>query len=164
MRGKNFPKLLEIRGEVYMSKSGFAKINQEALAKGSKVFVNPRNAASGSLRQLDPKITAKRPLGFFAYAVGIFEGGHLPGQQSAMMECFKEWGLPISEYAVMLDAEGCEQYYAKLLKKREQMPYEIDGVVYKVNEFKLQNQLGFVLERRAGRWRINSQPLKKLRC
>ncbi len=153
LRGKNFPETVEIRGEVYMPKVGFAKINQEALEKGSKIFVNPRNAASGSLRQLDPKITAKRPLGFFAYSMGAVADGNLPTTQSEIMDYFKDWGVPVvGEREVVNGIAGCQQYYLKLLKMRDHMPYEIDGVVYKVNDFRLQNQLGYVS--RAPRWAV----------
>lgn len=153
LRGADYPQLLEVRGEIYMPKTGFARFNREAAAKGQKTFVNPRNAASGSLRQLDPKITAARPLAFFAYGVGQGEQGSLPGAHHEILEKLQQWGVPVApEHQLGEGLIGCERYYQHILQKREALPYEIDGVVYKVDDFALQAQLGFVS--RAPRWAV----------
>ena len=153
LRGKNFPPLIEIRGEVVMPKAGFEKLNQQQLDKGEKPFVNPRNAAAGSLRQLDPKVTATRPLSFYSYGVGLIEGMTLPIKHSDMMEKLKCWGLRINpESKVVKGAKGCIEYYENLSRKRNDLPDEIDGIVYKTNEIKLQDIMGFVS--RAPRWAI----------
>jgi len=153
LRGEDFPDQLEIRGEIYMSKKGFNRFNQEAAKKGLKIFVNPRNAASGSLRQLDPKITATRPLGFFAYGVVQNQQELIAGTQFEILEKLQYWGIPVApEHELVNDIEGCEKYYQRILKKRENLSYEIDGVVYKVNSLALQEQLGYVS--RAPRWAV----------
>lgn len=153
LRGDDFPKHLEVRGEVFMSKAGFLALNEQAQKKGEKIFVNPRNAAAGSLRQLDPRITASRPLEFSSYGVGIFEGKSLPATLAEILHELNKWGIRTSpEMKVVTGVEACLQYQEKLLKKRENLPYEIDGVVYKVNELELQKKLGFVS--RAPRWAI----------
>ena len=153
LRGKNYPPLIEIRGEVVIPKLGFEKLNRQQLEKGDKPFVNPRNAAAGSLRQLDPRITATRPLSFYSYGVGLIEGMSLPDKHSLMMNKLKTWGLRINpESQVVKGAKGCVSYYEKLAKKRDELPDEIDGIVYKVNEIKFQNVMGFVA--RAPRWAI----------
>lgn len=139
------PTLLEVRGEVLMLKKDFAALNQRQAEKGEKAFVNPRNAAAGSLRQLDPKLTAARPLSFFAYSVGASEGIVLPATHAEMMDWFQELRLPVTaERAVVKGAEGLLHFYATLGEKRAALPYEIDGVVYKVNRYQDQEQLGFV--------------------
>lgn len=151
LRGDDYPKLLEVRGEIMMPKAGFEKFNREAAKKNQKVFANPRNAASGSLRQLDPKITAMRPLSFFAYAVGEVSKGKLAHTHYEILECFQRWGLPVAaDHTLAKGVQACKRFYEKILKQRENMPYEIDGVVYKVNDLSLQEQLGFVS--RAPRW------------
>ena len=151
LRGKDYPPILEVRGEIYLPKAGFQRLNQLAEQKGQKVFVNPRNAASGSLRQLDPQITAARPLAFFAYGLGKSEGLKLPGTHFETLEKLAQWGLPIPhDHQVVKGASGCIAYYQNIAKKRDHLPYEIDGVVYKVNDLALQAQLGFVS--RAPRW------------
>jgi DNA ligase (NAD+) len=153
LQGDDWPAILEVRGEIYMPKAGFERMNEEALKNGEKVFVNPRNAASGSLRQLDSRLTAKRPLEMCCYSVGYYEGGELPNNQMALMQSFGRWGLKINpEMRVVEGVEGIESYYASLEKKRNDLPYEIDGIVYKVNDFGLQGRLGFVS--RAPRWAI----------
>jgi DNA ligase (NAD+) len=150
LHGQNYPRVIEIRGEIFMSKAGFEKFNAEAAKKGLKGFVNPRNAASGSLRQLDSRITTTRPLGFFAYGLGVVEG-KIPSNQFDLLESFREWGLPVvKDHELVTGITGCENFYQKILKKRDSLPFEIDGVVYKVNEFKLQKELGSVS--RAPRW------------
>ncbi len=153
LRERDFPRLIEIRGEIFMPKEGFERFNREAAQKGQKIFVNPRNAASGSLRQLDPKITATRPLGFFAYGCGRHEGQPLPATHFEFLTKLRQWGLPVAaDVDLAAGVEGCEKYYRRILKKRDHLPYEIDGVVYKVNELAWQEKLGFVS--RAPRWAV----------
>ena len=153
LRGNDFPPLIEIRGEVVMPKAGFEKLNKQQLDKGEKPFVNPRNAAAGSLRQLDPKITATRPLSFYSYGVGLIDGMTLPNKHSAMMTKLKSWGLRINtESKVVKGTKGCIAYYENLAKIRNDLPDEIDGIVYKVDELHFQDVMGFVS--RAPRWAI----------
>jgi len=150
LRGENIPAVLEVRGEVFMLKAGFDKLNKKLTDAGEKAFVNPRNAAAGSLRQLDSKIAASRPLAFYCYAVGVFEG-ELPNSQFARIEQLKAWGLPVSEEVKLVSGEqACLDYYQAIEKKRPDLAYEIDGVVYKVDDITLQQTLGFVA--RAPRW------------
>ena len=151
--GTGYPPTLEVRGEVYMPKAGFEAYNRKAAAAGEKTFVNPRNAAAGSLRQLDPRLTAERPLDMYAYSVGIVDGGDLPERHSEVLDRLQEWGLRVSpERAVVHGADGCFSYYERLGEIRNDLAYEIDGVVFKVNELRLQRELGFVS--RAPRWAI----------
>lgn len=151
LKGNDWPPRLEVRGEVFMPSAGFAAMNEAARAKGDKVFANPRNAAAGSLRQLDSRITAKRPLSFYCYGVGLVEGEPLADSHFDTLQRLKGWGLPVSpEVKRMQGRAGCEQYYQDILRRRDQLAYEIDGVVYKVDELALQEQLGFVA--RAPRW------------
>lgn len=153
LRGQDFPQLVEVRGEVLMSRKGFEKFNREAEKRGDKVFANPRNAASGSLRQLDPRITAKRPLIFYSYLSGLVRGGDFPQKHSDVLVRFKKWGIPIiSETMVVENIESCVSYYGYLQKIRESISSEIDGVVVKINSLSLQKRLGFVA--RAPRWAI----------
>ena len=153
LRNEDFPEILEVRGEIVMLIDGFNELNEKARLDGTKTFANPRNAASGSLRQLDSKITATRPLMFFAYAVGEVKGGHLPDQHSEILRALQGWGFPVSKEVRVADGvQGCQEYYESILKKRDTLPYEIDGVVYKVNSIEKQNKLGFVS--RAPRWAI----------
>jgi DNA ligase (NAD+) len=153
LRGNDFPKRLEVRGEIYMPIAGFETFNKKAAALGEKVFVNPRNAASGSLRQLDSRITAKRPLSFCAYSTGVVEGGALADTHAAILKQLKGWGVPISPWLKIVEGvQGCHAYYEELAVARDALAYEIDGVVYKVNRIDLQAQLGFVS--RAPRWAI----------
>ncbi|MCG6201724.1 NAD-dependent DNA ligase LigA [Psychromonas antarctica] len=150
LRGENIPPLLEVRGEVFMLKAGFKKLNDSLTQANEKTFVNPRNAAAGSLRQLDSKVTARRPLAFYCYAVGVFEG-QLPNSQFERIQKLKEWGLPISEEVKrVVGNTDCHAYYQAIAKKRPRLAYEIDGVVYKVDDISEQQQLGFVA--RAPRW------------
>ena len=150
---ENPPKLLEVRGEVLMLKRDFEKLNQSQLNKGKQLFANPRNAAAGSLRQLDAKITATRPLTFFAYGLGAAEGIPALGSHSAAMAYLQDLYLPVSnERAVVQGLAGLKDYYQKIGQLRDKLPFDIDGVVYKVNAFNLQNELGFVS--RAPRWAI----------
>lgn len=153
LRGKDFPSRLEVRGEVIMTRSGFKQLNDMQIKKGEKVFANPRNAAAGSLRQLDAKISATRPLMFYSYAVGLVEGGSIPDTQTAVLAQLKDWGLPVNpEIRLVKGVQGCLGYYHDIEAKREQLDYDIDGVVYKVNKLAEQEQLGFVS--RAPRWAI----------
>ena len=149
----NFPEKLEIRGEVFMNKEGFIKLNNEQKKINGKIFANPRNAAAGSLRQLDPSITAKRPLLFFGYAIGLCDGMEKAGNQTGILKMLKKWGIPVShETRLVSGFDGCFEYYQDIGKRRAQLPYEIDGVVFKVNDFNLQEALGYVS--RAPRWAI----------
>lgn len=151
--GQDFPPALEVRGEIYMPKAGFEALNNRARAAGDKIFVNPRNAAAGSLRQLDSAITANRPLEMCAYSVGLVEGGDLPTQHTAALEQLHEWGFLInSEMRAVGNIEACIEYYQNLGVKRDDLAYDIDGIVFKVNDFNLQKTLGFVS--RAPRWAI----------
>lgn len=146
LKGSGFPKVLEIRGEVFMYRSDFERMNQHAVNNGEKEFANPRNAAAGSLRQLDPRVTAKRPLSFFAYGLGALEPSQWqPRTHSELLDCYEALGLPVChERAVAHSLDGLIDFYESIGKKRQQLPYEIDGVVYKVNSFAEQNRLGYV--------------------
>ncbi|OWO84530.1 DNA ligase (NAD(+)) LigA [Photorhabdus luminescens] len=149
--GENIPARIEIRGEVFMPQKGFEKLNEEARRTGAKVFANPRNAAAGSLRQLDPRITAKRPLAFFCYGVGVLEGGELPTSHYERLIQFKKWGLPVSDKVkVCTDSQQVIDFYHDIVNQRSALGFDIDGVVVKVNSLELQETLGFVA--RAPRW------------
>lgn len=151
--GKGFPSMLEVRGEVFMPRAGFAKLNERAREKGEKTFVNPRNAAAGSLRQLDPRLTAERPLDFYVYSVGIVEGGLLPDRHSEILQQLQEWGLKVCpERRLVSGVDGCMEYYADIGNRRDSLDYDIDGVVYKVDRLEYQRELGFIS--RAPRWAI----------
>ena len=153
LTGADYPGLLEVRGEVFMPKAGFNELNRRALEKAEKTFVNPRNAAAGSLRQLDPKITASRPLAFYAYSTGAVENGALPDTQNEILSQLRTWGLPVCpEVELISGIEGCLDYYQAIQRQRDDLPYDIDGVVYKVNSLQWQQKLGFVA--RAPRWAI----------
>lgn len=153
LRGDNIPARLEVRGEVFLPQAGFEKINDEARRTGGKVFANPRNAAAGSLRQLDPRITAKRPLTFFCYGVGVLDGGVLPESHSGRLQQFKAWGLPVSDRVKLCHTpEEVLTYYRKVEQDRPHLGFDIDGVVIKVDSLALQEQLGFVA--RAPRWAV----------
>lgn len=149
--GENIPARLEVRGEVFMTHKGFAKLNADAEKRNEKVFANPRNAAAGSLRQLDPKITAKRPLSFYCYGVGIIEGSSLPDTHYDRLMQFKAWGLPVSDKVEKRQgAQAALDYFKQIGEQRMSLDFDIDGVVIKVNSIALQNELGFVA--RAPRW------------
>lgn len=153
LQGVDFPVRLEVRGEVFMPKAGFEALNARALQKGEKQFVNPRNAAAGSLRQLDSKITAQRPLAFYAYSVGVIEGGQLATSHYQRFLQLKNWGLPICpETKVVTSLADVKSFYQDILQRRQSLAYEIDGVVIKVDDIQLQDRLGFVA--RAPRWAI----------
>ena len=151
--GKAIPGLLEVRGEVYLAHAGFQALNEQAQAQGLKPFVNPRNAAAGSLRQLDPKITARRPLEIFCYGVGKVSGGTLANTHTDILQQLRGWHLRVYDDVQRVNGiDGCEKYYRKYEKLREKLPFEIDGVVFKVDSLALQAQLGSVA--RAPRWAI----------
>ena len=153
LRGEGFPALLEVRGEIYMPSAGFEQLNARARERGEKTFVNPRNAAAGSLRQLDAQVTAQRPLQMCCYGVGLVEGGFLPDRHSQILECLQQWGLRINaESAVVFGIDACDDYYQALAARRGSLPYDIDGIVFKVNDLAMQQRLGFVS--RAPRWAI----------
>lgn len=144
--GENFPELIEVRGEVFMRHEDFQLINAQAISKGGKVFANPRNAAAGSLRQLNPEITAQRPLSFFAYGVGqIISPDWMPSTHVLLMEKYLKMGLPVcDERALVVGENGIINFFREIGQKRDSLPYDIDGVVYKVNSFKEQELLGYV--------------------
>jgi len=155
--GENFPDVLEVRGEVFMPKAGFEKLNRLAKQNDEKEFVNPRNAAAGSLRQLDPGITAKRPLSLYCYSTGVVAGeksaGALATTHYEILQQLRGFGLPVCDEIKRVDnVKNCLSYYENILKRRDDLAYDIDGVVYKVNSIALQNTLGFVA--RAPRWAI----------
>ena len=151
--GEDWPQVLEVRGEIYMPLAGFERLNQRARVNGEKGFANPRNAAAGSLRQLDPKITAQRPLAMYCYGFGEISGGPLAATQSESIRRLADWGLRISpEMRTVEGAAGCLDYYREIGKRRAALDYEIDGVVFKVDSLEQQQRLGFVS--RAPRWAI----------
>ncbi len=150
LHGTGWPETLEVRGEVYMPKAGFAALNERVLAAGQKPFANPRNAAAGSLRQLDSKITASRPLEFCCYGTST-EG--LAAEHSSTLQRLRQWGISISpELLVVNSVQGCLDYYADIGQRRAQLPYDIDGVVFKVDALEQQSELGF--RAREPRWAI----------
>jgi DNA ligase (NAD+) len=151
--GDDWPRTLEVRGEVYIGKADFEAHNKRALAAGDKPMVNPRNGAAGSLRQLDSRITATRPLTIYCYAVGLVEGGSLPNRHSAILKKLSTWGFRVCpDIKLVNGSEGCWDYYRQIGEQRNQLPYEIDGVVYKVDRLDQQRELGFVS--RAPRWAV----------
>ncbi|MBM5286127.1 NAD-dependent DNA ligase LigA [Vibrio parahaemolyticus] len=153
LRGDDWPARLEVRGEVFMPKAGFEKLNELARQKGEKVFVNPRNAAAGSLRQLDSRITASRPLSFYAYSVGVVQGADLAASHYERFLQIKSWGLPMCPETKRVDSlADVKTYYQHILQRRDALPYEIDGVVIKIDDIAVQERLGFVA--RAPRWAI----------
>jgi DNA ligase (NAD+) len=145
LHGEQVPQVLEVRGEVLMYKDDFARLNQRQRDAALKEFANPRNAAAGSLRQLDSRITAQRTLRFFAYGIGVLEGAAMPASHSALLDWYAALGLPVCrERAVVQGAAGLLAFYRAIGVKRTELPYEIDGVVYKVDRLDQQQQLGFV--------------------
>ena len=153
LRGDDYPARLEVRGEIYFTLSGFNRMNEEAEAAGLKVFANPRNAAAGTLRQLDSKLTAQRPLTMFAYSVGVVEGAELPATHAGILNRLRGWGIrtnPLMQTVVGVDA--CIDYYAGLQAQRSTLDYEIDGVVFKVNAMADQAALGMLT--RTPRWAV----------
>ncbi len=153
LQGDRAPRRLEVRGEVYMDRAGFEALNESQRESGGKVFANPRNAAAGSLRLLDSRITASRPLKFCSYGIGVCDGGELPDSQYAQMQYLRELGIPISREIELLDSiDACLDYHRRMLEGRDELGYDIDGVVYKLDDRRLQQQAGFVA--RAPRWAI----------
>lgn len=153
LRGKNFPTLLEVRGEIYMPIDGFLEYNEKAYKEGEKPFANTRNAAAGSLRQLDTSITAKRPLNIFCYAIGSYRNFKMPDKHFEILQQLKGWGLRINpEIRLANGIEECINYYKAMNARRSSLHYAIDGVVYKVNDITTQEELGFVS--RAPRWAL----------
>ncbi len=153
LRCERAPSVLEVRGEVFMPRSGFAAFNATALQRGEKTLANPRNGAAGSLRQLDPRVTAQRPLAFFAYALGVSEGIVLPASHSQSLQWLRTLGFPVAEQArTAQGARGLLDYYRQIGAQRDALPFDIDGVVYKLDRYDLQERMGFVA--RAPRWAI----------
>lgn len=151
LQGDNIPERIEIRGEVFMTHRGFEKLNEDARRNGGKIFANPRNAAAGSLRQLDPRITTKRPLAFFCYGFGVLAGGELPASQYQCLIQFKNWGLPVSDkIALCQNSQQVLAYYHQIEQARLDLGFDIDGIVVKVDPLQQQEELGFVA--RAPRW------------
>ena len=150
-RSDNMPDVLEVRGEVYMSKASFQQLNDVQATRGEKLFANPRNAAAGSLRQLDAKVSASRKLSFFAYGVGL-GGSDWVDSQSALFEKLKRLGFAVQDYVTYAHIDDILNYYHDFIEKRAQLSYEVDGLVYKLNAFALQDELGFVA--RSPRWAI----------
>jgi DNA ligase (NAD+) len=154
LRGTDYPERLEVRGEIYIPKAGFEKLNEDARINDGKVFANPRNAAAGSLRQLDSRITAKRPLELCAYSVGVVSEEYaLPNKHEEILQCLKQWGLKINnDMAVVQGIQACVDYFSEMGRKRDSLDYDIDGIVFKINDLSIQQTLGFVA--RAPRWAI----------
>ena len=151
LQGDDFPHRLEVRGEVFISKGGFQRLNAKAREREEKEFVNPRNAAAGSLRQLDSSITAARPLEVFFYSLGVVSEDFIPQQHFSVLQHLQSWGLRVNPLIEQLNgAADCYRYYQKMADKREQLDYEIDGIVYKIDSIALQEELGYVS--RAPRW------------
>ena len=153
LRGAGWPEVLEVRGEVVMLRKDFDAFNARAREHGEKTLANPRNGAAGSLRQLDPAVTARRKLSFFAYAICVVEGGELPDTHSATLRQLREWGFPVSsEVDIARGFAGLVDYYRRIGARRGDLPYDIDGVVYKLDDYAGQRAMGFVA--RAPRWAI----------
>jgi len=153
LKGAGWPDVLEVRGEVYMARADFEAYNADARLHDGKVLANPRNAAAGSLRQLDPKMSAKRKLSFYAYGIGQVDGGELPATHSATLAQLREWGFPVSDLCQVVEgADGLLAYYRDIGERRDGLAFDIDGVVYKLDDRAGQEQMGFVA--RAPRWAI----------
>jgi len=153
LRGDNLPRRIEVRGEVYMELAGFDELNRSQRQAGGKVFANPRNAAAGSLRLLDSRITASRPLTFCSYGIGLCEGVELPTGQFQQMQYLRQIGFPVSRQIELLDSiDACLDYHQRILAQRDELAFDIDGVVFKLDDTELQREAGFVS--RAPRWAI----------
>ena len=151
--GEGWPEVLEVRGEIYMPKKGFEAFNERARINDEKLFVNPRNAAAGSLRQLDARITAQRPLEMCCYSIGLVAGGEMPTEHSAILKQLQQWGFRINpEMRVVANITECLEYHDYLLAKRKDLAYDIDGIVYKVDSLALPDELGFTAK--GPRWAI----------
>jgi DNA ligase (NAD+) len=147
------PPVLEIRGEIYMHRGDFERLNERQRAAGEKTFVNPRNAAAGSVRQLDPGVTARRPLSFSAYGLGEVQGWTVPARHSDILDALAGLGVPVSgERSVVRGPDGLIEYHREIGRQRDRLPFEIDGVIYKVNSLELQRRLGYVT--REPRWAV----------
>jgi len=147
------PRVLEVRGEIFMTRRDFQRMNERQRRLGEKEFVNPRNAAAGSVRQLDPSVTARRPLSFFAYGVGTVQGWKLPARHSDLLDALDAMGVPVDSHrSVVSGADGLIQFHRRIGAQRDRLPFGIDGVVYKVNGLQLQERLGFVS--REPRWAV----------
>ena len=147
------PEVLEVRGEVYMRRDDFERLNERQREKGEKTYINPRNTAAGAVRQLDPAITAQRPLSFFAYGLGEVRGWTLPDTHSGLLDALAAFGLPVcADRCVAQGAAGLVAFHAQIAAKRDALPFDIDGVVYKVNSLALQRELGF--KTREPRWAV----------
>ncbi|MFT4179038.1 MAG: NAD-dependent DNA ligase LigA [Thermomonas sp.] len=153
LQGGGWPQVLEVRGEVYMARADFERWNEHARLHGGKVLANPRNGAAGSLRQIDSRLTAQRPLSFYAYGIGQVEGGTLPATHSATLAKLRDWGFPVSDLATVVQGvDGLLGYYKRIGEARDGLPFDIDGVVYKLDDTAGQREMGFVS--RAPRWAI----------
>jgi len=153
LAGTGWPEVLEVRGEVYMARADFEAYNEKARQQGGKILANPRNAAAGSLRQLDPRLSAQRRLSFFAYGTGQVAGAELPGSHSATLAQLRRWGFPVSELSTVVEGvDGLLSYYQSIGERRDGLPFDIDGVVYKLDDRQDQQTMGFVA--RAPRWAI----------
>ncbi len=153
LHGEAVPPVLEVRGEIYIKRADFERFNERAAAAGEKTLVNPRNGAAGSIRQLDPKVAAGRPLSFFAYGLGEVRGWTLPATHAGILDAIATFGLPVcAERAVLAGPQALADFHAAIAAKRRQLPFDIDGVVYKVNSLVLQERLGFVT--REPRWAV----------
>ena len=147
------PRVLEVRGEIFMTRAAFEKLNRRQLEAGGKAYINPRNTAAGAVRQLDPKVTARRPLSFFAYGFGVVQGWSMPRRHSELLDALEGFGLPVDGHRkVAQGAEALIAFHADIGARRAKLPFDIDGVVYKVNEIELQAQLGYVA--REPRWAV----------
>ena len=156
LMGNDYPRAFEVRGEVFMPVAGFERLNRELGEADEKTFVNPRNAAAGSLRHKDPRVPAQRPLEMYCYSAAVPDDSGLPADHYELLRRLRDWGLPINpEVRLVTGIDDCIGYYRELLDKREKLAYEIDGIVYKVNDLRLQRRLGFVS--RAPRWAIASK-------
>jgi DNA ligase (NAD+) len=150
---RHAPDVLEVRGEIYMRRDAFEALNERQHKAGEKQFVNPRNAAAGAVRQLDPRAAARRPLSFFAYGIGEHQGFDRPSTQSDLLECLLALGFPVCDHRIVSEGpEGLMTFHAQMAEMRARLPYDIDGVVYKVNRLTLQDELGFVT--REPRWAV----------
>lgn len=153
LRGRDIPARCEIRGEIFITHEGFRRLNEQARERGDKTFVNPRNAAAGSIRQLDPRVAARRPLSIHCYGIGRFQGEREPRTQGEIIDWLESWGLPVSPQRECLEGlEACRDYYRRMVEQREALGYDIDGVVYKVDRRDWQRRLGELSK--APRWAI----------
>ena len=159
LTGEGIPELLEVRGEIYLPRAGFEKINAIARDAGEKVFVNPRNAAAGSLRQLDSKITASRPLEMCAYSVGQYQGGTMPDSHMAMLDTLGQWGFKINRHVETVQGiSDCESYYNRIEQQRDQLAYDIDGIVSRLTAWRYSSASALSPRHHAGPSPVNFPP------